>query len=655
MNWFVIQLRVLLALLVVSLCWADVQHLVAQQTPGKKLGQRPQTGRGANGASKPNTSKRPKAGQRPGLAKPNQLPGRKRGQNGGTNDRGQKPDGNRKPNKGKLNSGELNRLKAASPFLIVNTGVPTGATVKGFGKLLPEEQRTDFLRARRGRQVDNACVVTTETVELPEPEVKEGKPQIEGDYICTPMTVTETIANKDIYILGNLNKLYPGMVLDGVEFAKGQYVDSNDDRNPFSLAYANGPQLKGRSYVKVKKPGFDTVNAAHNQLIGQGVKGKTPANISFDVQKVYSSSHLNLQVGASVNYASASVASQFKVDWKKQSSRVLVTVKQVFYELHAERMDPDSVFVDRKATTSDAYVSRVGYGRLLMFLIESDASLEDLELAVQASFHAGITSGSAEVSGAYETILNESSIQVYAQGGSAEHVVEVINNGMPGISSYIEDGINFHPNSNPGSPMVFEVTYLKSGLTANVITSTSYQYSVCTLNTGRFNLTLKRIECTDTPFGNKHAKLYGSIKATAYLYDKGWSKVVHMEGTPYETTQVLDYRALDSVTEKIGSKSNPVFLEEGERHSMNKTLHAKYDNLQDVNLEKSYLMISFDLHEKDTAQKDAMEINSKKIYLSDIGVELGGGADLENAVEKTYKFNDKNNFDFKLIYTYGPG
>lgn len=655
MNWFAIPSRILLALLSISLCLASSPLLVAQQTPGKKSGQRP------NAGQRPGANQRPQAGQRP---KPGNLKtqrGRKgrAGQAGAmknrSSDNGANPRGQRTPGIGKLDKEKLDAIKGTSPFLIVNSGVATGSTIKGFAKLLPEEKRKDFFRAKRGKQSDDACVVTTESVDLPEPEVKEGKPVVEGDYICTPITVTETIANKDIYILGNLNKLYPGMVLDGTEFARGQYVDSQDDRNPFSLVFANGPTLKGKSYVKVKKPGFDTVNAAHQQLLGQGVNGKTPANISFDVQKIYSSSHLNLQVGASVNYASANVASQFNVDWQKKNSRVLVTLKQVFYELHAERMNSDDVFVDRKATAADAYVSRVGYGRLLMFLVESDASLEDLELAVQASFNAGISSGTVEVGASYESIVNNSSIQVYAQGGAAENTVSVINDGMTGISKYIEDGINFHPRNNPGSPMIFEVTYLQSGLTANVITSTSYQYSVCTLNTGRFNLTLKRIECTDTPFGNKHAKLYGSIKVTAYVYDKGWTKVVHMEGTPYQTTQVLDHRPLDSVTEKIGSKSNPVYLEEGDRHSMNKTLHAKYDNIQDVNLEKSYLLISFDLHEKDTAQKDAMEINSKKIYLSDIGVELGGGADLESAVEKTYKFNDKNNFDFKLIYTYGPG
>ena len=79
---------------------------------------------------------------------PNQLPGRK-GKRGNTG-RDSKLDGkgtlgkggdSSKGGKGDLKPGGLKRPQAESSFLVVNTGVSTGATVKGFGKLLPEEQR----------------------------------------------------------------------------------------------------------------------------------------------------------------------------------------------------------------------------------------------------------------------------------------------------------------------------------------------------------------------------------------------------------------------------------------------------------------------------------------------------------------------------------
>jgi len=539
-------------------------------------------------------------------------------------------------------------------FQMVQSGVPTNSRVNGLVRLLPEDQRMKFRIAAKGKG-DGTCVITSEVISMPPPKITEGTPSENGDFICTPITVEETVSNKEIYILGNLNKLYPGMVLDANQLTQGQYVDIQDKRNPFSLVYANGPTLNGKSFVKVDRPAFDTVNAAHNRLLKQGITGKTPANMTYDVERVYSLEHLNLKIGANVNYASASVSSRFDIDWAQEKSRLLITFKQIFYELHAERMVADKVFAERTAQPEDAYVSRVAYGRLLMFLVESDTTSNELELAVDAAVKAGIGSAEVTVDATYEKIVESSEVQVYVQGGSAEAAVASIISGAAGIKEYINDGVNFDPNQNPGSPMIFEITYLQSGLTANVIASTSYEYSVCYLNTGRFNLTLKNIECTETPFGNKHAKLYGTITVGAYLWDPAWETLVLMEGTPSEKTIVIDVRNLGAEKLWSHSKENPVYLEKGERAWINETFRATYKDLKDIDLDKSYLQITFDLYEKDTAQNDKMDIPAKKIYLSDLGVPMDAGSDLENAVDKSYKFNDKNNFDFKLTYTAGPG
>ncbi|MEZ6093854.1 MAG: thiol-activated cytolysin family protein [Pirellulaceae bacterium] len=548
-----------------------------------------------------------------------------------------------------------NLLINSSPMIVVKSGAATNSELALIRKSMSPDQRSQLRRVTQGNtKENNACVISTEKAENIEPVEKEGEPVKEGDFICTPITVEETVNNQQHYILGVMNRLYPGMIMDGQRLSDGQFVEIPDARNPFTLVYANGPFLKGRETFEVKDPSFDTVHNATTKMLQQGVKGKTTANLSYSIESIHSQEHFNLKLGANIHYGAASVATDFGIDWSTKKSKILVTFKQPFYEFHADRIDAENAFVDRKVLPTDLFVSRIAYGRLLLFSIESDESLTDLEAAVSATFNAVAASGNVDLEGQYETTLKSSTIKAYVQGGSAKQAVDIITNGFDGIKNYINNGSQFDPFRNPGSPMVYELTYLSSGLTANIITSTSYTYSVCRLNTGRFLITVKDFECLDTTTLNPTAKMYGEINVKAYRYHPGFATQVIGEGTPIERTITIDHQLVDSKEVWNAPASNYVPLKKGDVEKINSTFEVAFDDFETLDLGKSYIEIKFDLYEKDTAQKDKLDISSKKIYLNEIMVDPGAVQDMTKFAEQSYKFNDKKNFDFILHYTASP-
>ncbi|MFK7765705.1 MAG: thiol-activated cytolysin family protein [Mariniblastus sp.] len=592
-------------------------------------------------------------------------PLRKRKKNNKSNNKKTKdsnsPKGTRQP-PGVTVADVVKARKSRPQFLSVKSSIETNGSFQKIIKgLAPDNKR--FARvAIKELGSSDGVLITSENIDLPDRKETEGETTIEGDYICTSIEVEETIENKEQYIIGALGGLYPGMVLNGDELHVGQYVEVTGKRKPHTIVFKNGPTVVGNPVAEVNDPSLDTVEQATSKLLQTLKFGSTPAEAIKDYAIVRSQEQVSLEVGAAMNYAALDVASQLDFDYSEAKTNILVTFKQMFYEIHTDRMDGE-VFVSRKTVPSDIYISRVGYGRLMLFSFSSSATHKELEGALRATFDGVGVGGEVNVTASEKKIVEECKINVYVHGGSATNAVKVINNGVDGIASYVRDGAQFHPARNPGSPMTYHLTFLQNGRLASIITPTNYTYSECVLNTGRYKVSVDKLVCTKATSTNPNAKLYGDIKVKAYLYDKGHATQVLMEGTPYEKTVVFDYRSLGSKDLFSGfTKSNPLRIAASpdDAYSIDKTFNAVYPDLQNVDMAKSHIAFEFDLYEKDTAQKDGLEVPTKKIYLEDIlQTTLPSSQSLESDgslsdTGSVYKFSDKNNFDFELHYTITP-
>jgi len=555
---------------------------------------------------------------------------------------------------GKPSKGTVATSNAKPKAFVFKNQVPIKGKVTFASNLKPVNLDTwqRIQKNSRDDEEEEGSVLSAEAGELSREEA-EGEEFEDGDYMCTSVQVTETVNNAEHYMLGVTSTLWPGAILNGPQLQQGQFQQIDAPRNPFNLVYRNGPMLNGSPVAEVQNPSLSTVETSLTQLLSQGVNGAaTPAEANFEMEEINEEERLNFLLGGYFNAGIQSVTAQFGFNWSASTQKRLVTFKQNFYSIQADGMTAANTFVDRPVDPSDVYVSRITYGRLLLFSFESTASAMELDAAINYAYNppSAVEAG-VDMSAHYEQILQNTSIKVYVLGGAASQGVLPINNGFEGIRDYIEQGANFDPFQNPGSPMVFELKFLENGLTANVITSTSYTMSVCELYNGRWNFTLNSIKCTKThkPL-NPRAKLYGKITVSAYRYEPGATETL-FPGTMREQTIQTDRVLVDRRIMWTKPEANPAFLSEEEVLNINESFSIQYEDFQNVNIDNSYIVIDCKLYEKDTAREDAIEVADEKIYLSEIGASPAGGVDIEPLI---LYVNDQNRFNFEISYNVSP-
>jgi len=529
--------------------------------------------------------------------------------------------------------------------------VPIKSKKIDFASNLRPVNLNNWNRSKKTSEEEEGSVLSAEPGETSREETSTEEYE-DGDYMCTAVQVTETVNNAEHYMLGVTSTLWPGAILNGPLLQQGQFQQIDAPRNPFNLVYRNGPILNGSPIAEVQNPALSTVEGAINQLLGQGVNGATPAQANFEMEEINEEERLSFLLGGYFNAGIQSVTAQFGFNWSSSTQKRLVTYKQNFYTIQADGITPNNTFVDRQVAPSDVYVSRITYGRLLLFSFESTASAMELDAAIEYAYDppSAVEAG-VNMSAHYEQILQNTSIKVYVVGGAASHAVMTITNGSAGIMDFIEQGAEFDPFQNPGSPMVFELKFLENGLTANVITSTSYTMSVCELYTGRLNFTLNSIKCTKTnkPL-NPRAKLYGKITVSAYQYEPGATETF-FPGTMREQTVQTDRVLIDRRVMWSKPETNPAYLSEAEVLDIGESFSIQYDDYKNIDEYKSYIVIRCKLYEKDTAQKDAIDTEDEKIYLSQIGASPAGGVEIEPSI---LHVNDKNRFNFEISYNVSP-
>ena len=310
--------------------------------------------------------------------------------------------------------------------------------------------------------------------------------------VCNSTPYSLSSAPKDVVMFNaDPQIMWPGALIVGTSYQNGSMqLLPFDQRAPIKVSI-QGVYAADTS-ATVDNPTASSVTAAINNLLSKAVKDQTvPTNSIYYTQtSAYSLDQSVLKLGFSAHYLGASAKGALSVQSSSsESSVVAYALVRMFTVAVDPPSTPDTFF---QGLTQDAlkqqedlnrigpnnvpvYVASVTYGQLMMFSATASASASEIKGALSASFNGFVGGGSASLSGAQKTLLQNSTIEVATLGGNGNAVRSAIINGQP-ADFFI--GTDLISNA---VPIAYTLKDLDNNV-AKVAETTDYALTTCTQN-----------------------------------------------------------------------------------------------------------------------------------------------------------------------------
>ncbi|WP_343744335.1 thiol-activated cytolysin family protein [Chitinophaga sp.] len=311
-------------------------------------------------------------------------------------------------------------------------------------------------------------------------QVKSLTPMARGTN-CTVQQVTKTAGYDENILLNPLSDIiYIGSLIKSESINTGAYTPiTNVTRKPVTLSVS----LQGvqGTVAKTIMPSLSNQRTALNEILNQKITGDQPSEISMEVNQVYSEDQMKLSIGTKFEYSKiASVAANF--DWSETSEKTHIVAKflQVYYTVDMDIPSDGKLIEDdpsKFGQYSPVYVSSCTYGRMGLFFLESSRSQREVKAALTATYKAAVTSGSVQVTSEQKSILNESTIKVYTNGGSGADAVTAIS-GYDGFVTFIKQGGKYSINSR-GAMLSYRLRYLSDHSIARTVLTSTFNVRTC--------------------------------------------------------------------------------------------------------------------------------------------------------------------------------
>jgi len=363
----------------------------------------------------------------------------------------------------------LNELPAWSEFSPPrpDAGGPTGAAVKE----APISVDVDSIG-------DDGEVYTLENVE----------------YECEsqPYSITRT-PGRDLVMYNPSELLWPGALLQGKSHTIGSISDlsiSGAERAPLNVSL--NVSTTRASFRTVEEPTKSVVRDAVSTMVGEAVQDgiATPSSIAFELRTYHSEQQTALEMGLSGRYLGYSASARGSIERQASETTVTAHYYQNMYEVEIDNPPaPGDVFSE--AFTEEKiqelqrsgeigpdnlpiYVSKIIYGRMMMFSLTSTASRSEIEAAMNAAYDGIGGDGSASLSAKERTILNEAKIEVTSVGGDGQNVIDVIRSGN------WRDYFTENAPLSTAAPLSYTFRNLGDNSIAKVTEATDYEIRTCT-------------------------------------------------------------------------------------------------------------------------------------------------------------------------------
>jgi len=282
----------------------------------------------------------------------------------------------------------------------------------------------------------------------------------------------------DKFVLYNVNAsvLWPGNLIQGNSISSGVLNPvpiSGEKRNPMSIFISMVTGTPGEYSATIDKPNGSKVFQAMNDVVGQHY-GSTPGQTTLEISKVYNMNHVMFNLNAGYSVPSTDISGALGINWEDEKERVMVKFTQQYYSMayesphSAEAVFAPSVNGDDLAPFTSpenplCYIDSVTFGRLFVYVYESNDSTINLEASLNAAFN-GMQEGNVTAEMAYERVARSSTVKAYALGGSAQEALQVATD-FSSLSEYLLNGAQLSADS-PGAPISYTIRYLKN---ANIL------------------------------------------------------------------------------------------------------------------------------------------------------------------------------------------
>jgi hypothetical protein len=375
--------------------------------------------------------------------------------------------------------------------------------------------------------------------------------------------------------------IFPGSLLESASVTDGSYRPIIFPRRPMVIS-TSLTNVKGSSKDTIHDPSsISSARVAITNIFQRGINGKIPAKMTKEVLKVYSLEQASLAVGANFNGWGAKVAAKFSWNNKKIKQRYVVKFYQEFCNVSVDLpKKPSDIFDSLPKPTilgsySPVYVSNVKYGRVVLFLWETESNDEQIEASLKASYNTLAAGGSISTDAKLKEILQKSTMQVLAFGGDPTEAAKI--NSPETMQKFIENSAEFTPNS-PGVIIGYTLRFLKDNSIAKIVKATEYTIRSCEVvpetphefyNQEPYDFGVDLIS-GDGEYGNEvehpDLKVKGEVNLFSVNDNEVWMKVFikFQEQKPDFTTGLTDkkvklftipagYKIIDIVTAKNSS------------------------------------------------------------------------------------------------------
>ncbi|WP_276391710.1 thiol-activated cytolysin family protein [Eudoraea chungangensis] len=428
------------------------------------------------------------------------------------------------------------------------------------------------------------------------------------EYACTTQNYKGAPGYNELFMLDpTTDVIYPGSMLKGESIPSGEYIRINEDRAPITIS-TSFSNIDGKPSVTIENPNLiSNVRAGIQELLNREVNGSTAAQLISDEYEVYSEEHVSIALAANYRSRAKEISGNFDFSSSSVKRKYVLKFVQKYFTLDLDSPGklPSDLFtslpsIESLGSTSPVYVSSVTYGRMVLYTVESQASLTEVKAAFEAAYNIGKNEGGASLEGAYKSLFQESNVKVIIVGGdgnSAAQAVAGIADNPTQIYDFIAEGGNYSKDS-PGAPISYKLSYVKEGFpTAKVVLSTEYQARNCDLAYPEYEITIVDLNVTNTPgFPSNegdHLEIWGSVEGEL---KKDGQRV---------GSRVRWVRASDNDLQINISKNHPI----GQKLTV---------EVERPDYDVDYIEIKGDLNDKDSFSSQNLGVRSYKIFLKDL-------------------------------------
>ena len=371
----------------------------------------------------------------------------------------------------------------------------------------------------------------------------KGPPTHTGDYFCTDTNLEETKQyDKIVAFAANSHTMFPGAIVGGNSIKTGLFTPKVLPRAPMRISASLEGVLDGDVTAELEHPTMSAYRDAMEDILSANLIGNTPANMTFDIEEVYSAEQLSMAMGLDISWLSGDFSASF--DWNSQDSRsrFVVNFMQTYYTVDMDVPPSPSDYWQDQVTLDDvkqtigvdppAYVTSVSYGRLISFAIDSKFSAEETRAALEFGFNGWAVDVDGHFSLTYSEMLEEIKINAFILGGNGSAAVQSVH-GVDGLRAFIESGGSYSKQS-PGAPIAYKLAYLADNTPARFSMTTDYVITECERVSQNIRVALKTVQVTSTVGDSSALELYGDIRirdddGTLYpLFDRSPGNAVHI-------------------------------------------------------------------------------------------------------------------------------